>query len=137
MITCPNCGTQNSDGSAFCANCGSSLAAVPPAGGPAQQQTPQYQQYPQQQGASGKAIAALVLALLGLVMCGPFTAIPAMIIGKQEMNAIDAGEAPIAGKTLAQVGFWVGLAVTILSCLVIMLYVVLLVFGLSYGGMWM
>ena len=71
----------------------------------------------QQSGASGRAIASMVLSILGLVMCAFFTSIPGMILGKMEMNAIAAGQAPRAGETLAKVGFYVGIAGTVIYCL--------------------
>ena len=71
----------------------------------------------QQSGASGRAIASMVLSILGLVMCGFLTSIPGMILGKMELNDINLGKAPKAGETLAKVGFYVGIAGTIISCL--------------------
>jgi hypothetical protein len=50
-------------------------------------------------------------------MCGPFTSIPGLILGKIEMNAIRDGQAPKAGETLAKIGFYVGIAATALYCL--------------------
>jgi hypothetical protein len=73
--------------------------------------------YPQAQGASGRAIASLVLMLVALFAgCGPFLSIPALILGKQELDAIRAGQAPRAGETMAKFGFYGGIAVTILYC---------------------
>lgn len=71
----------------------------------------------QQGSASGRAIASMVLGILGLVMCGFLTSIPAMILGKMEMNDIKAGRAPKAGETLAKIGFYVGIAGTVITCL--------------------
>ena len=59
----------------------------------------------------------MVLSILGLVMCAFFTSIPGMILGKMEMNAIAAGQAPRAGETLAKVGFYLGIAGTVIYCL--------------------
>ena len=73
--------------------------------------------YQQSQGASSRAIASLVLTLIAFfVGCGPFLSIPALILGKQELDAIRAGLAPRAGETLAKFGFYGGIAVTILYC---------------------
>jgi len=72
--------------------------------------------YQQSQGASGRAIASLVLMLLGFFTCGPFLSIPALILGKQELDAIRLGLAPRAGEMLAKLGFYGGIAVTILYC---------------------
>lgn len=71
----------------------------------------------QAQGASGRAIASLVLMLLAFFIgCGPFLSIPALILGKQELNAIRAGRAPCAGETLSKLGFYGGIVVTIIYC---------------------
>jgi hypothetical protein len=60
----------------------------------------------------------MILSIVAIFTCGPFLSIPGMIIGKMEMNAIQQGQAPPAGETFAKVGFYLGLGVTILSCLV-------------------
>ena len=68
--------------------------------------------------ASGRAIASMILSLAALVTCGPLLSIPGLILGKQEMDAIKAGRAPVAGETFAKIGYYAGIAITILSCLV-------------------
>jgi hypothetical protein len=73
--------------------------------------------YQQSEGASGRAIASLVLVLVAFfVGCGPFLSIPALILGKQEMDAIRLGQAPRAGELMAKFGFYGGIAVTLLYC---------------------
>jgi len=59
-------------------------------------------------GPSSRATTALVLGILGLLCCG-LLGIPAMIIGKQEMNSIDQGLAPVEGRGLAQAGYILGI----------------------------
>jgi hypothetical protein len=66
---CPNCGAENEGAAKFCANCGTTLAAVPanPPAPPSYQQPPAYQAPPFQQptyqqppgvmGAGGSSIA--------------------------------------------------------------------------------
>jgi hypothetical protein len=66
--------------------------------------------------ASGRAITSMVLSLVSLVTCGFLFSIPGMILGKMEMDAIREGRAPQAGETFAKVGFWLGLVVTVISC---------------------
>lgn len=78
--------------------------------------------YQQSQGASGRAIASLVLMVISFFTCGPFLSIPALILGKQELDAIRAGRAPRAGENLAKFGFYGGIAVTVLYCLGGLLY---------------
>jgi len=64
-------------------------------------------------GPSGRATTALVLGILGLiglVFCwGGLLGIPAIIVGKQEMNNIDQGLAPVEGRGLARVGYILGI----------------------------
>lgn len=83
----------------------------------------------QQGSASGRAIASMILSILGLVMCGFLTSIPGMILGKMEMDAVKAGQAPKAGETLAKIGFYVGIAGTIISCLAGIVGIVLWIVG--------
>ena len=81
---------------------------------------PSYGGYNQQPDkASSSAIWALVLGIAAWVMCGIFAAVPAWIIGKKEMNAIDAGQSSPAGRSMAQVGMWLGIAQVILGVLAI------------------
>ena len=71
----------------------------------------------QQAGASGRAIAALVLSIVALVTCClglPF-GIAGIVLGKMEMNAIQEGRAPQSGETMAKVGFYLGIAATVIS----------------------
>jgi hypothetical protein len=121
-----------------------------PSSGQQQQPPPQgynpypgYQGYPQSQpqygyanqapgqqiGASGRAIASMILSIVSLVTCGPLLSVPGMIMGKMEMNAINQGQAPRAGENFAKAGFYVGLVVTILSCLVGIGYMFLILLG--------
>lgn len=71
----------------------------------------------QQSGASGRAIAAMVLSLVSLFTCGPFLSIPGAILGKMELDAIRSGQAPPAGETFAKIGFYAGIALSALYCL--------------------
>lgn len=108
--------------------------------GAGQQQPPQsyppysgYQGYPNpqasysnqmsgQQGASGRAIAALIVSIVSLVICCWPAGIVGAVLGKMEMNAIQEGRAPQAGETMAKVGFYLGIAGTAISLLFTALY---------------
>lgn len=83
--------------------------------------------------ASGRAITSMVLSIVSLVTCGFLFSIPGMILGKMEMNAIREGRAPQAGETFAKVGFWLGLAVTVISCVFGGIWAALVFIG-SVGG---
>jgi hypothetical protein len=68
--------------------------------------------------ASGRATAAMVLGIVSIVLClGFLSGIPAAILGKLELTAIDEGRAPEAGRTRATVGMVMGLLATVASCL--------------------
>ncbi|MFC2093762.1 DUF4190 domain-containing protein [Bacteroidota bacterium] len=71
------------------------------------------------ESASTNSIIALVLGILSWVACGILTAIPAWIMGKGEINKINAGHSPQAGKTMATIGMWLGIVNVILWILVI------------------
>lgn len=155
---CTRCGTQNPDDAGFCRNCSSPLtrpgsqqqpgAYANPSPTPSQPQPPPYPGYQGapiyqssyanqssvQGSASGRAIASMVLSILGLVMCAFFTSIPGMIMGKMEMNAIAAGQAPRAGETLAKIGFYLGIAGTVIYCLGGILWGILVSLGAAAGS---
>ncbi|MBL8148913.1 MAG: hypothetical protein JNN15_03175, partial [Blastocatellia bacterium] len=73
--------------------------------------------------ASGKALAALVLAIVSIFpgICFSFGAIAlaivAVILGKQELELISKGAAPKAGETFAKVGFYLGITGAVLNSL--------------------
>ena len=71
----------------------------------------------QNQGASGKAIACLVLGILSLIGCGCLAGIPALILSYGELKAINAGESSPAGRGFAKAGLimgWISIGLTIL-----------------------
>jgi hypothetical protein len=77
-----------------------------------------------QQGASSRATLSLVLAIGSWVICPCVMALPAVYLAKEEMRAIDHGEAPLAGRGLAQAAYWVALINTILYLVIGVLYFV-------------
>ncbi|MGH3412215.1 MAG: DUF4190 domain-containing protein [Marmoricola sp.] len=58
---------------------------------------------------SKKAVWALVLGILGLLCCGFFTGIPAIILGKQAQNEIDVSAGWQEGRGMATAGFVLGI----------------------------
>jgi hypothetical protein len=89
-----------------------------------------------QAGASQQAIVALVLAIAGLFFCGCVTSIPAIFLARAELRAIDAGQSPVAGKSLAQIAFWIAVVDTVLVTLIGLVYAVVVVFGLAGAFAW-
>jgi hypothetical protein len=126
VVTCPHCAAANPEYSKFCNQCGQQLTAAPTVVSPAAPHV-----LPMAQPASGKAVAALVLGILSLVLAGFFTGIPAMILGKLEKDEIAAGRAPVSGESLARIGFWLGLAGTVISGIVV---IALIIFLLAMAG---
>jgi len=76
-------------------------------------------------------VIALVTGIISLVACAPL-GIVAVIYGRKAQAATAAGRAN--NGTLGTVGFWLGAVALALMVLGIIFVVVLLVFGLSVGG---
>lgn len=68
---------------------------------------------------SPRATASLVMAILALNGC-VFLGIPAIILGYQEMQAIDRGEAPAGGRNIAKGGFILGIIMTVIMGVIIL-----------------
>ena len=135
---CPNCHQLNLPEAGFCHNCASPLTPVatapPPQNQPWPQQGSPVVAQPQPAaggGASQRAIIALVLAIAALFCCGPLAGIPAAIVGWMELDAINKGLSSAAGKWMAQVGLWGGIAFTILH---IVGYIIYVLFMLMAGA---
>ncbi|MFA5011317.1 MAG: DUF4190 domain-containing protein [Ignavibacteria bacterium] len=79
--------------------------------------------------ASSSAIWALILGILSWVACGIFAAIPAWIIGKKEIAAIKAGQSDSAGKTMAQIGMWLGIIQVIVAIIALIVILIILMLG--------
>lgn len=84
---------------------------------------------------STNSIIVLVLGIVSFLGPGILTGIPAWILGRNELAAIDRGSAPAAGRTMAAIGMWLGIAATVLM-LIGILFVVLTMTGLVAFGTW-
>lgn len=94
----------------------------PPPGQPWQQPaTPAYGQpaAPVSASTNQKAIWALVLGIVGLLCCGIFTAIPALIVGIIANKEIGASGGYQAGRGMAIAGIVLGIAGIVLSLLLV------------------
>ncbi|KAB2842341.1 DUF4190 domain-containing protein, partial [bacterium] len=80
-----------------------------------------------------KAIMALVLGILSLLCCGFFAGIPAIIVGRSEVKAIDEGRGDPANRNLAQIGWILGLVGTILSAIGALVYIAIFAFAIMQG----
>ena len=112
--TCPKCNQMNPAEAAFCLNCAA------PLGGPAQQ-------FAFANGApqSQKGLYSLILAVAGLFCCGPFTGIPAAILGWMELDAIKAGRSSADNRWMALIGLWGGIASTFIHIIGYVMWVLL------------
>ena len=79
--------------------------------------------------ASGRAVISMILSIISPFTCWLFLSIPGMILGKMELNAIQNGQASKAGEIFAKIGFYVGLAVTALSLVIPVLWLLLKAIG--------
>lgn len=140
--SCPNCNQINPSDAAFCLNCAASLNPAPHIGAPPNQQWQQpviggpIAGQPQPPGAPGgagqKAMIALGLAVAALFCCGPFTGIPAAIVGWLELDSIKNGRSPESGKWMAMVGLWGGIGSTVIHVGVYIIWVLLTMLSGSY-----
>ena len=77
----------------------------------------------------GSAVTSLVLGILSVVLCGLFTGIPAMVMGRRVTREVRASGGALGGEGLGQAAFWTGLVGTCLSCLSGLLVVGVFAFG--------
>lgn len=80
-------------------------------------------------GSSGKATASLVCGILGIVLCGIFTAIPAVILGGQAIREIDGSGGAISGRGQASAGRILGFISIALTVLAVIAWILILVFA--------
>jgi small-conductance mechanosensitive channel len=93
-----------------------------------------YQPYQPQQESSGKAMAALILGICGLVVCPLVCSILAIVFANQAHAEIDASRGRLGGRQNAQVGLilgWVGVALVVVGVLLVLAVVAL---AASSGG---
>jgi hypothetical protein len=84
---------------------------------------------PPQRPTAGNAVTALVLGILGLVMCGPFTAIPAIVVGRKATREIDESQGQLDGRGMAQAGFILGIVGTVVGGLALLFVIFVFVLG--------
>lgn len=73
----------------------------------------------------------LVLGILGLiacVICAPF----AWVMGKNDLQLMDAGKMDPAGRGLTQAGMYLGIFGSVLFILSIVFVIVFLIFGIGF-----
>lgn len=106
---------------------GQGFTAPPPP--PPPPPPPVYGGAPSSGKASSNAVWALVLGILSWVLCGILAAIPAWIMGKNEIKAIEAGRSDASGKTMATIGMWLGIIQVILAILALIVILIIIMLG--------
>ncbi len=74
------------------------------------------------------------MAIASWIGCGCLTGIPAIIVARNELAAIERGDSPAAGKGMAQAAFWVGVVNTVVYVLVGIIYLFAIVFAAATGS---
>ena len=70
------------------------------------------------------AVWSLVLAILGMMLCGLFTGIPAVIIGNNAKRAVASGEANNGGLATAGIVIgWIAIGLTVLGGVILALLI--------------
>jgi hypothetical protein len=92
------------------------------------------QQYPYAYGVTPppnhpRAVPSLVLGILSLVLCGLFTGIPAMVMGRRAIREIRASGGTLGGEGMAEGGFWTGLVGTAWAAVAASIVFLVFVFG--------
>lgn len=67
----------------------------------------------------------MILAIVALICCGPFTGVPAAILGWMELDSIKNGRVPADGKVMAMVGLWGGIASSLIHIVGYVLWVLM------------
>ncbi|MFL6061126.1 MAG: DUF4190 domain-containing protein [Marmoricola sp.] len=105
---------------------------APPYGQPAYQQ-PQYGQpgyyAPPPAPTPGKATAALVMGIVGMLCCPLVFSVPAWIVGHGAVKEIDASNGALGGRSTANAGYITGIIGTVLGVVYIVAFALLASLG--------
>jgi hypothetical protein len=128
---CSSCGTQVDNNAQYCPHCGTKFVQMPTAPISVTEATPPLSSSPAPISpptlpakASGRAVASLVLGILGITCCGIMAPI-AWILGSTELKDINARLSSPEGKGYATAGKVLGIIGTIL-----------LILGMLWGLFW-
>lgn len=72
----------------------------------------------------------LILGILSFVFCGIFTAIPAWIMGNNDLKEMNAGTMDPSGRSITNAGRILGIVAVVLTILSIAVVIVLAAFGM-------
>ncbi|HMO80322.1 MAG TPA: zinc ribbon domain-containing protein [Pyrinomonadaceae bacterium] len=130
---CPQCNQLNPPDAAFCRGCASPLQPSAPFIG--QQQAQQWPganvggpiagTNPTGAQPSQKGLVAMILAIVAILCCGPFTGVPAAILGWMELDGIKSGRTSPDSKVMAMIGLWGGIAASVIHAGFYILWILL------------
>lgn len=95
-MICPKCGTNNAEGVAFCANCGTAMENTPV--------QPAYNRPAPAQNGKGLAIASMVLGIVSLIMFALIAGTLAVVFGAMAKKKGYTGGMATAGLVLGVIG---------------------------------
>jgi membrane protein YqaA with SNARE-associated domain len=113
---CPNCGTENAEGSTICQSCGTSLTSPAP--------QPSAQATVRPAPTSGLATASLIFGILGLTLLPTLGSVVAVILGYMAKSEINSSAGQLEGSGLATAGLvlgYIGLGLTLLGIVAVLL----------------
>jgi membrane protein YqaA with SNARE-associated domain len=113
---CPNCGTENAEGSTICQSCGTSLTSPAP--------HPSAQATVRPAPTSGLATASLIFGILGLTLLPTLGSVVAVILGYMAKSEINSSAGQLEGSGLATAGLvlgYIGLGLTLLGIVAVLL----------------
>jgi len=76
-----------------------------------------------------RGVLILVLGILGLLMCGIFTGIPAWVMGSSDLKDMAAGTMDPSGRGTTQAGKILGMIATILGALGLVIFIIVFITG--------
>jgi hypothetical protein len=91
---------------------------------------PGYQPYGPQQQDHPQATLAMILGIVGVVVCG-LTAPFALVIGRRAMNEIDASGGTLGGRGMAQAGFILGIIGSVFLVLGLLYLIVVVIVAVA------
>lgn len=119
---CKRCGYRLEYGENFCVRCGTPVGnynnPMPPVV-PPMYQGPIYVPVPQKE-VCGTAIASMILGITSIFLFGPFTSIPAIVLGATSMKKIDREN--FDGRAYAITGLVSGILVTLFWTIIFLMF---------------